>query len=783
MKRRIWVYFLLFAGLLYSTTPARAALQVVVGQCCLTNGLTKSVNGMNGTIWASTTLNFVDPAGTWVLGPWDPLRPNCTNRFSALPPTGYMLKEWCAVSELNLGNVVPLPDKKSYTVELRESDFDGATKSIGNDVHLSYLLPHFVWLDYQIEYDDGSSSFRSPTYCYTNHVTLSTDVPTKTGHRFESWGLGDETFMPGQSVLDGEPLTGAAFGATTSGVVKLTARWAANAYTIVFDGNDATSGATEPMSMSYGVSKKLNANGFRKTGYAFKGWSKDRDASQKSYDDGQEVVNLSDRPDVDGDEVFLYAVWLAETYEVSFDGNGADAPPDGMKGLSLAFKQRENLPACAFSRTGHAFLGWSTRATGPVEYGDRESFQLPEASDLTLYAIWDAHAYHVAFDGNGATGGVLTNRSCFYAVEYALPSNAFTRTGYAFAGWATNRTSDVNGVVWRDGGVVSNLTAVADATNTLYAVWTPNAYRIAFDANATGCEGSTPSTNVFYDAECALPSNGFERTGHAFSGWATNETRDVAAFADGATVSNLTAVADAVCTLYAVWTAEFHRLKFDLNGGTGTVPAETNVPYGVQLALPGGDGFENPGCAFAGWSVTAGGAPLPDATVTIDRAFLDALGDARTLYVVWKRTDGDLRAALDLPSDDQTFSLVTDGWFVTDRRDVASSPSTGGTCLMATNDYASLDMLIRTNGTLTFSWRIRDGYQLWFGEKTSPLDIDIESFKDARPEWTTCSYVVTNAPVRLQWSYTQGWDASEFAVLDRFIWMPASRTGFYIRLR
>ena len=60
--------------------------------------------------------------------------------------------------------------------------------------------------------------------------------------------------------------------------------------------------------------------------------------------------------------------------------------------------------------------------------------------------------------------------------------NAFTRTGYTFAGW--NTEANGKGTSYTDKASVSNLTATANGEVTLYAQWAEaNAYYVSYNGN------------------------------------------------------------------------------------------------------------------------------------------------------------------------------------------------------------------------------------------------------------------------------------------------------------
>lgn len=77
-------------------------------------------------------------------------------------------------------------------------------------------------------------------------------------------------------------------------------------YTIKFDGNGATSGSTNSMTMTCGVGKNLTLNGFTKTAYKFAGWNTKANGTGINYSNGQYVKDLTT---TDGAVVTLYAKW------------------------------------------------------------------------------------------------------------------------------------------------------------------------------------------------------------------------------------------------------------------------------------------------------------------------------------------------------------------------------------------------------------------------------------------------------------------------------------------
>lgn len=79
-----------------------------------------------------------------------------------------------------------------------------------------------------------------------------------------------------------------------------------NTYTVSFNGNGATSGSMGNLSMTYDTPKNLPANGFKRNGYKFAGWSTSPNGSV-AYTDKQSVKNLTAQ---NGGTVTLYAKWV-----------------------------------------------------------------------------------------------------------------------------------------------------------------------------------------------------------------------------------------------------------------------------------------------------------------------------------------------------------------------------------------------------------------------------------------------------------------------------------------
>ena len=240
-------------------------------------------------------------------------------------------------------------------------------------------------------------------------------------------------------------------------------------YTVVFNGNGATSGENYTQSLPYGTYTLLTANKFKKTGYTFAGWSKTKDGEVK-YSDKHKVSKLAGA----GKKITLYAVWKANTYNVKFDANGGSGKMSTQKGFTYGVKKALNKNTFK-APAGMHFAGWSKTKDGKatIENGQKISkLTSKNGATYTLYAVWEKNTYNVKFDANGGSGKMSTQKGFTYGVKKALNLNTFKAPeGMVFAGWS--KTKDGEATI-ENGQKISKLTSKNAATYTLYAVWVPS---------------------------------------------------------------------------------------------------------------------------------------------------------------------------------------------------------------------------------------------------------------------------------------------------------------------
>ncbi len=444
---------------------------------------------------------------------------------------------------------------------------------------------------------NGNGSTSGSTAAETDHApsALSAGGFARTGYAFAGWN----TTADGSGTAYAD---GASYPFTSN--VTLFAQWTVNAsFTVTFNGNGSTSGATAPETNH--APTALSAGGFSRDGFVFSGWNTAADGSGTAYADGATYAFTA--------SATLFAQWIVNTsFAVTFNGNGSTS------GLTPPETNNEStaLTANVFSRTGYAFTGWNTIADGTgMAYADGAPY--PFTANATLFAQWTINdSFTVTFNGNGSTSGATapeTNHA-----PTALTANGFSRTGYSFAGW--NTAVDASGAAYPDG---ASYPFTADAT--LFAQWTVNAsFAVTFNGNGSTSGATAPETN---HTPSPLTANGFSRTGYAFAGWNAIADGSGIAYPDGATYAFI-----ANATLFAQWTvnASF-TVTFNGNGSTSgsTAPETNHAPTALSVG-----GFSRPGYAFAGWNTAANGSGTPYA----DGASYPFTANA-TLFAQWTVND------------------------------------------------------------------------------------------------------------------------------------------------
>ncbi len=409
--------------------------------------------------------------------------------------------------------------------------------------------------------NDGTGYMADMVCEYDKEYVLTKNSFNNSPLVFAGWNT--DSSGRGAAYQDGQRIKNLA----VSGTVYLYAQWETGKYTVRFDGNGATSGAMEDISLEFGEDEFVPGSAYTRKGYQFTEWNTQRDGSGDAYAEEDTIRNMTD---VNGETVVLYAQWKAIVYKITYYLNGGT----NNKKNPATFKISNNkITLSAPARTGYTFAGWYTdqaltkKTTGIAanSIGNRK-----------VYAKWTPNRYTIKFSANGAKSGTMSARTIKYGVSYTLPANAFKKTNYTFAGWNTKK--DGSGMAYKNKASVKNLTSKNGGSIILYAQWKINQYSIVFDINDKS--GKTAKMTLQYGKSYKLKANTFKRTNLVFLEWNTKANGSGKAYKNKATVKNLSSKNGAVIKLYAIWKPQQSKVKvskFCYNQNNVEVPELKNV--------------------------------------------------------------------------------------------------------------------------------------------------------------------------------------------------------------
>ena len=298
--------------------------------------------------------------------------------------------------------------------------------------------------------------------------------------------------------------------------------------------------------------------------------------------------------------------------------------------------------------SGSAFLG----------YGGEEDFDLTidETSKVVLnntvpdgynsdlvrseFSNYLPDGYSFSYDDNEYVYKIVNDDGVIVTTPVILTYRSYHRITLNFDSWYGMVTADKSSALVDDtitltvnpdehyqvksvtvnGGVVAVTSnndgtysfTMPDGDVTVSAEFEAITYSVAFNKNSNDATGSMDNQSFTGGTAQNLTANGFTApTGYHFAGWATSANGAVE-YADGAEVSNLTAVNNDTVTLYAKWEANKHTVTYKVDGEV--YGAVDTVAYGT--ALTAREAPTKTGYTFSGWSEIPETMPDHDIEIT-----------------------------------------------------------------------------------------------------------------------------------------------------------------------
>lgn len=283
---------------------------------------------------------------------------------------------------------------------------DGQTVTFSTDQPSNVITLYAIWnpITYTATYDlgEGGISHSNPASFTVETADIALQAPSvKAGYVFQGWFDGA-----------GNKVTHIQKG--TVGNVTLTARYSYAGFTVTLDHQDATTIGSSAVYVRYktGIYASGNFTGAittitvpAKTGYTFLGYYE-----SVSGNNTPNVSGTNQRIDASGKILFgnttytgdvtLVAAWKPNTYTVIYNANGGTG---SMSNSTHTYGVSSALTTSKFTRSGYAFIGWSTSSTATTpQYANGASVQhLASGGNVTLYAVWLKTSTTLVFEGEG----------------------------------------------------------------------------------------------------------------------------------------------------------------------------------------------------------------------------------------------------------------------------------------------------------------------------------------------------------------------------------------------
>ncbi|SFB73880.1 InlB B-repeat-containing protein [Butyrivibrio sp. YAB3001] len=242
---------------------------------------------------------------------------------------------------------------------------------------------------------------------------------------------------------------------------------------------------------------------------------------------------------------------------------------------------------------GYEFISWNTKPDGSgttYKEGDVvDSLTTKANATIKLYAQWKTNNYKITYNLNGGTnnsGNPKTYNAGTPTITLAKP----TKKGYSFAGWFSDKNFK---------NKVTQIPKGSTGNKVFYAKWTANKYTVEFVGNGSTSGSVAKLTGCKYGSSYTLTSNAFKKKGYKFNGWNTKADGSGKAYANGASVKNLSAKNGATVKLYAQWKKAKYTITYELAGGTNNSanPASYTITSNtIKLQKPTRKGY-----SFGGW--------------------------------------------------------------------------------------------------------------------------------------------------------------------------------------
>lgn len=480
--------------------------------------------------------------------------------------------------------------------------------------------------------NDGTNAPDNPDG-YVQGVVFTLEDPVREGYTFAGW----YTDRSLSRRFGG-------FKASTKGKITVYAKWTANKYTILYDGNGADNVAPYKQKLTWNKSAALSANQYKLKAYTFVEWNTEADGTGIAYTNKQRVSCLTPE---NGAVITLYAQWKPTVYNIVYKLNSGTNDPLNPSTYTLL----DEVTFAAPQRPGHMFDGWyaDSRCQVPMV-----GIEIGSSGNKTVYAKWISNRFELRYHDNAESDAADYSQRASCAGSVTLTANQFTYRGCKFDGW--NTAPDGSGTSFADRARIKQPAYEDGEVIDLYAQWRPIKYTITYKLNGGKASEENPQTYTVLDT---VNFTDPIRAGYHFVGWYSDSQFKK-------TVTSLEAGTTGSKTLYARWGINRFTVVFDPNGAPEAEPFEQLIPCAAGGTLAA-NCFKWSGNTFMGWNTEPDGSGTSYANKKKITDGPQEDGAVLTLYACWGpnlrtvKVFGTNFEVVGLGADPIAFARLTDG--------------------------------------------------------------------------------------------------------------------------
>ncbi|MBQ6334467.1 MAG: InlB B-repeat-containing protein [Erysipelotrichaceae bacterium] len=361
-----------------------------------------------------------------------------------------------------------------------------------------------------------------------------------------------------------------------------------------------------------------------------------------------EAMNKEWSLEVQPDGSTVLKVYFEQSYTIKYKKNADDATgemdDDTYRKSEDTMNSKETW---SFERPGYEFLGYTIEDPDSDDiHTDPEDFKdmLLKEEDRTvvLYAQWNPLDYKIEYDKNSPDATGEMSDDDYTGANPTMPSKdewTFEWPGFEFLGY-TIEDPNSEDIHTDPDDFRDMLLKEDDRTVVLYAQWNPLPYKIIYKKNAADATGEMADSDYTGDMD-KMPSKSewtYSRYGYDFVGFKFENSGEIL---NGSVEykDTLLKEEDREIELFAQWDPWKYTIKYDGNGGTGTMP-DHEYKYSDPDMTSDPNQFVRKGYKFLGFVYTD-----PDGNQTLYKNVNDfkdilvALGKNSEILLVaqWKK--------------------------------------------------------------------------------------------------------------------------------------------------